>query len=308
MTDTLPPERLEELAAGYVLGDLSSEEAEEFQTWLQRDPQLTLEVDRLYEVLGVMPYGLPPTPPPPNLRDRILEAAVTDEAALQTDDSSVVEFTPRRVGALTKRHRRRLPWKPIASSIAALVVVAFAVDNWRLRRDLIQVREQTTEQFDFGSIEMPPEAVLANQWDGLEKIVDDHLSAMTRDEGPMDFNSSELSDIIERFDRQFNFAQANPTIDRRGVTLMGGTLCEFGKIPGLRYTYMTDDGNTISFYQIDTRTEKLSLPKTGSGKLYISQPGKPRVVLWSDDTYIYAMVAELPPDQLKALSYDVVMQ
>ncbi|MDC0831493.1 hypothetical protein POG22_00505 [Geitlerinema sp. CS-897] len=316
MTNALPPERLQELAAGYVLGDLSSEEAECFQAYLQQDPQLAVEVARLYEVLGVMPYGLPNAPPPPRLRNNILAAATSEPpaenpiAAEPSEDPARPEPKIAPFPESPRCFRRRWGgWQVWTSGIAAVAAVALAADNFRLRQNLQDAEvELAWERADFGALVMPSEAVLANNWDGLEQLADDHMDAMSRKQGPMDFNSSDLAAIIDRFDRQFEFDDTTPTIARRDVRLMGGSLCEFGKIPGLRYTYTTDDNHTISFYQIDTRTDRLSLPKTGSGKLYISQPGKPRIVLWADNTYIYAIVAELPPEELKDLSYNVVMQ
>ncbi|WP_159789632.1 hypothetical protein [Sodalinema gerasimenkoae] len=71
----LSPEEFQELAAGYVLGDLSSEERQVFQAQLQHHPELAEEVRLLQDVLGAIPYGLPETPPPPGLREAILAAA-----------------------------------------------------------------------------------------------------------------------------------------------------------------------------------------------------------------------------------------
>ena len=75
MTESLLPERLEELIAGYVLGNLSSEEAEELRQLLTEHPKLSAEIHRLQEVLELMPYALPEVNPPQHLRSAILEAA-----------------------------------------------------------------------------------------------------------------------------------------------------------------------------------------------------------------------------------------
>ena len=75
MTEPLFPQRSKELMAGYVLGNLSSEEAEELRRVLKENPELATEVRRLQEVLEVMPYALPDIAPPPHLYSAILEAA-----------------------------------------------------------------------------------------------------------------------------------------------------------------------------------------------------------------------------------------
>jgi len=54
MNGPLVPERLEELIAGYVLGNLSPEEAEELRRLVAEHPA---EVHRLQEVLELMPYA-----------------------------------------------------------------------------------------------------------------------------------------------------------------------------------------------------------------------------------------------------------
>lgn len=78
MTGPLLPERLEELMAGYVLGNLTPEEAEEFRQLLTEHPELAEEVHRLQEVLEVLPYALPEVAPPLHLRSAILESASVD--------------------------------------------------------------------------------------------------------------------------------------------------------------------------------------------------------------------------------------
>ena len=50
MTESTPSEHIQELLAGYVLGDLSPEEAEELKQLLDRDPTIADEVNQLQEV------------------------------------------------------------------------------------------------------------------------------------------------------------------------------------------------------------------------------------------------------------------
>jgi hypothetical protein len=247
-----------------------------------------------------MPYGLPETPPPPGLRDRILVTAMTE----MSDDSGAQQ------GAVVPFHRpsRRLSWQRWASGVAAVLAVALLVDNLRLRERLNYTQAQLRGQDTSDMVVAPLDSVLVSQWDGLTEITEDHLKALTRTEGPMDYNADNLTSIIERFDSQFAFSETNPVIQKTGIELMGGTLCVFGKIYGMRYNYTTETGQTLSFYQIDTREENLALPDLGTGKLYVSQPGKPRMILWSEEDYVYAIVAELPADDLRSLSANIVRQ
>ncbi len=124
------PQGLEELIAGYVLGNLSSEEAEEFRQLLAAHPELSTEITLLQEVLGLMPYALPQVAPPQHIRVAVLEAV---------DDVVGENYSPLR---------RRWPWKRITASIAAILVLALSLDNYFLRRQLRIMQVQTLPQKD----------------------------------------------------------------------------------------------------------------------------------------------------------------
>ncbi len=128
MTGPLPPEQLEALMAGYALGDLSSEEAEELERLLADNPQLATEINRLEETLELLPYALPEVEPPPHLRSAILDAVS-------------VPISAKPVPKLA-----RFPWSKIVASAAALIALALGLDNYRLRQAL-QASQIETEKF-----------------------------------------------------------------------------------------------------------------------------------------------------------------
>jgi Anti-sigma-K factor rskA len=103
-----------ELAAGYVLGDLDPEERMQFETQLQANSALQAEVQALRVSLRVLPQGLEPLVPPPQLRDRVLTAHTRSIVA----------------------PRRRITWPIVMTGIAVLVALLSSFDNLRLRRDL----------------------------------------------------------------------------------------------------------------------------------------------------------------------------
>lgn len=130
MTESRFSERLEELMAGYVLGNLSPEEAEELRQLLTSHPELNTEVYRLQEVLELMPYALPEVALPSHLRSAILEA-VNHPVQQQP--------TPKRFS---------LPWSRMVASFAALLVIILGLDNYRLRQQVSFVQAQAAKQKD----------------------------------------------------------------------------------------------------------------------------------------------------------------
>jgi anti-sigma-K factor RskA len=138
MTGPLLPEQLEELMAGYVLGNLSSEEAEELKQLLTEHPELATQVHHLQEVLEVMPYGLPEVAVPQHLRQTILETAAADPIASENPN-------------LVSRARQKsspLLWSYLISSVAAILALAFGLDNYRLRQQVTTTQALIAKQKD----------------------------------------------------------------------------------------------------------------------------------------------------------------
>ncbi|TVS05825.1 MAG: hypothetical protein EA413_06440 [Cyanobium sp. PLM2.Bin73] len=70
-----PDPHLDELLAGYVLGDLDERERDELRDALAADPDLQRQLDDLRLTLELLPMALPDTAgPPPRLRQQLLRA------------------------------------------------------------------------------------------------------------------------------------------------------------------------------------------------------------------------------------------
>ena len=129
MTGPSTPEHLEALAAGYVAGDLDTAEAEEFQQLLAANPELLTEVKLLEETLDDVLYGLNEVEPPLHLRSAILKAANVPANRYPVPNPAL---SWARIAGRT------------AGSIAALLVLALGIDNYRLRQDLRLVNNVNT--------------------------------------------------------------------------------------------------------------------------------------------------------------------
>ncbi|MGK7928402.1 MAG: hypothetical protein AB4290_24700 [Spirulina sp.] len=273
------PSRLEELMAGFVMGNLSPEEAEEFQHLLARDPRLIHESHLLQEILECLPYGLPEEEPPPQLRDRILAGA--------------------------RNPRRSLPFKTFAGAIAAVLVLALGIDNYRLRQSLSQPASgQHFASETLGTIAIAPEVILANQWYGLSELAEDHLKVTKRSSTPVDEPEMTVKQLAERFDRELNLSLPLTQLNHDELTLLGGSLCSLVKTKGVRLTYKMEDERSLSFYQL-VRPKTATYPHPGSGRLYIERRDRPAIVLWEDDRFLYALVAEVPRDRLDRLAAEL---
>jgi anti-sigma-K factor RskA len=113
----------------YVLGELRRDEAQALENLMQADTQLAAEVRRLRQVFDLLPYAAV-TEPPPELRARVLDAAVA-----RTRETAPPAPAPRAP--------RRIVWSQFAAAAAAALAMAFGMDAWRTRQELALQREMT---------------------------------------------------------------------------------------------------------------------------------------------------------------------
>ncbi len=135
----------------------------------------------------------------------------------------------------------------------------------------------------------------------VDELVKDHIRSVTKESGPVDFPSADLAKIVQHFREQFPLPSQVPVLIHEGSRLMGGSFCQLGQTKGIRFTYELGKGRTVSFYQLE-RSERTPFPRPGSGHLYVGQPQGPGMVLWGDEHFLYALVAELPPEDLQRLA------
>ncbi len=118
MTDSSTPQPIELLTAGYVAGNLTAPELEEFQQLLAQNSELAVEVNQLQETCDRVITGLHEVQPPPHLWNTIRTAAIASEQPIPVS------------------RQRSLPWNAITGSLAAVLIVALGIDNYQLRQAL----------------------------------------------------------------------------------------------------------------------------------------------------------------------------
>ncbi|MEA5513556.1 anti-sigma factor [Nodularia sp. UHCC 0506] len=115
-------DELQELLAGYVLGDLTSEEVAMVNQLLETRPELKVEVNRLQNSLALLPWALPATSPPKYLGSQILQAAASSSNSIVSTSNRIWKKPPVWVGVL--------------GSIAASVVISLSLYSYRLQKQV----------------------------------------------------------------------------------------------------------------------------------------------------------------------------
>jgi hypothetical protein len=133
-----------DLAAGYILDDLSPEEAAQLNQALAATPALQGEIAALGEAFALLPYDMPLQTPAAGLKAKILSAATqsmtTDSpTATRRERSQPIAPTPTPPAAnvvpIGSRRRTWQRWIPaISTGIAAIAVAALGLNQVQLSR------------------------------------------------------------------------------------------------------------------------------------------------------------------------------
>ncbi|MBD1872566.1 anti-sigma factor [Nodosilinea sp. FACHB-131] len=148
MTSPPLPDNWRSLLAGYVLDDLTPEEAAQVEQWLDQYPEVATELAALQATWGSLALGPTPVAPPPDLRDRTLAAAlaaavpVAVPAAAGPESAIAGEvLVPSQLPNAAPTPRRFL-WAQLGLALgwaATALALAFALqENQRLRLALRQ--------------------------------------------------------------------------------------------------------------------------------------------------------------------------
>jgi Anti-sigma-K factor rskA len=133
MNKSFDSEHIKNLAAGFVVDDLSAEEAKEFRLLLDEHPELIAEVEDLQEVLRQVLDGFIEVEPPVDLLEKILSQTQEFNQPVNITNTNHIPVPQTDTLRIPKTSRK---WMQIAGSIAALLVLALGIDNYRLRQNL----------------------------------------------------------------------------------------------------------------------------------------------------------------------------
>ena len=160
MAMSMPPEELELLMAGYVLGDLDPEEAAAFAQVLAQHPEIAAEVTALQAALEATD-PLPDGALPPDLRSRILAAADPPVAPAAIGLPDVPQRSPVPFSLKSPRS-----WLELA---AAAMIVALGLNNYRLSQALQQSQAETRQ---YAALTYQLRATQANSPASAQVVVD----------------------------------------------------------------------------------------------------------------------------------------
>ena len=117
-------EEQQDLAAGYVLGDLSVEESLQFELQMQQSAALQTEVNALQASLVLTSQALPMVKPPARLREQILTKPLNPAL---NPESNVKSSLPQRV---------RITWSKMIAGLGIFTTLLLGVYSIQLRQSL----------------------------------------------------------------------------------------------------------------------------------------------------------------------------
>ena len=120
-----------ELLAGYVLGDLSSDDMIRVQAYLAHNPEAVQEIIELKATLNLVSLGLSDVPVPPQIKENLLAALPSEKVIpIKQVKQSKLKFN------LGNR------WRAIAGSMAAITIVALGLQSYQLQQEFAATRQE----------------------------------------------------------------------------------------------------------------------------------------------------------------------
>jgi anti-sigma-K factor RskA len=135
-----------ELLAGYVLGDLSSEDMIVVQQYLDQNPRAIAEIEELQTTLALLPLGLTEIAVPSDIRTAVF-AAVDDRNTIASASPRIAQIPEKGQPdplqkATTSQSSFRIPWSAITTGIAAAVAIGLGLQSHTLQQEMAATRQE----------------------------------------------------------------------------------------------------------------------------------------------------------------------
>ncbi|MEL6816513.1 MAG: hypothetical protein AAFP03_17135, partial [Cyanobacteria bacterium J06598_3] len=207
----------------------------------------------------------------------------------------------------------------LMGSIAAGLLLAFGLGRWRVAEQPLQSTlpaslEQPSQQpssQEPSSQQPSSQTVNSDQidqvWTGFEQLLQDHRNALNNPNGPADFATGQAGEVLVQSAHFETTAAALPLLPEQQGQLLGSSDCEFGKTVGLRLSYQVkgypNNAQIVSAYQLDLNGDQF--PKFQASYITLRQPDGTGLVLWREEAYLYALVADMPLKELNNLAQSI---
>lgn len=263
-------DRVKELLDGYILGNLSQEEITEFKKIMSEDSKL-LEENAILRYVWQLMSQIPPEVETP----LYLKATALENESHTDRDCNY-----------------NLSWSSIIANLFILIgTTILAIDNHKLRQSFTLIEKKLIIE------ENEP-------WRGISQLIKNHFHSLNSSLDPIAHRANDPDELLENLQLTMVLPENLLKLNLENLYLIGGSISEIGGSKGIRFSYQTDREINVSFYQL-IRQEANFFPNISSGYIYVTQLDKYNIVLWSDRGIIYAIVAELPLQELQQLANSV---
>lgn len=137
MTNNPRSHNLEEILAGYVLGDLDEVELLWLQEQIATQPELQEQLVQLEHTLNLLPYSLPEDLPQSDLRQQILA---------KVESESSIEASPKSESFVSQSRSLKPQYSWIIAAITLISTFVLGVNNWGLRQRIALSENQVQQQ------------------------------------------------------------------------------------------------------------------------------------------------------------------
>lgn len=151
---TLLTEQQQDLAAGYVLGDLGLEEALQFELQMQKNVVLKTEVNALQTAMALTSQALPMVEPPARLRAQILAT------------ESNLGLSPERSSKSSLWQRAGVTWSKIIAGLGIFTALLLGAYSIQLRQSLSVALQKDKTDSTAAILQRPNSRLVALKGEG----------------------------------------------------------------------------------------------------------------------------------------------